>query len=408
MRITISIPKPCHEDWQAMTPDAVSTAGKGRHCAQCDHVVADLTRATDAQLVALRHAGALPLAAFTSLVAVAAGQQAIAQGGPVVRPVVTQGEPSITRPAVPPPMLVGKMIAVPHSIPAHCTSPITGDTIVTPAQDPILERMEHGNVSIRTSPPINSSSFGGMEITFVPDTATVEVCGTVVDDRSGEPIAFADVWSMDLNAHATTDASGTFRFRLPFSPDALPVTIEIRSPGYLFEKHSFEPIAPALPTPSSDPSGVALTGAVDPVDPMGITGSVVNKTTGERVPGLVVRVRGTAVAVQCDAKGEFFLSVPELLVGKPVTLDLFQGEHLLKSIPLSPHAIPCCVPVSLAPEEMPAVTAPASECQDVGTIRLQERRMMMGDMRVSVEPSRPDTLDRIMRPVKNALRKLSP
>jgi TonB family protein len=38
---------PCHEDWQQMTP-----APGGRHCASCDRVVVDFTRATTAELAA--------------------------------------------------------------------------------------------------------------------------------------------------------------------------------------------------------------------------------------------------------------------------------------------------------------------------------------------------------------------
>ncbi|QJX46893.1 carboxypeptidase-like regulatory domain-containing protein [Hymenobacter taeanensis] len=46
-RSTLSIPKPCHENWQTMTP-----AAQGRHCAACDKVVVDFTRMTDAEIVA--------------------------------------------------------------------------------------------------------------------------------------------------------------------------------------------------------------------------------------------------------------------------------------------------------------------------------------------------------------------
>src|SRR4051812_14945111 len=35
----LHIPKPCHEDWNAMTP-----ATQGRHCASCDKTVVDVTR----------------------------------------------------------------------------------------------------------------------------------------------------------------------------------------------------------------------------------------------------------------------------------------------------------------------------------------------------------------------------
>ncbi|MBO3272562.1 carboxypeptidase-like regulatory domain-containing protein [Hymenobacter defluvii] len=44
---TITIPTPCHENWQHMT----STA-QGRHCAACQTVVVDFTQFTDAELLA--------------------------------------------------------------------------------------------------------------------------------------------------------------------------------------------------------------------------------------------------------------------------------------------------------------------------------------------------------------------
>jgi hypothetical protein len=42
----ISIPKPCHESWQQMTP-----AAQGRHCAQCCKTVTDFTGMTNNQIV---------------------------------------------------------------------------------------------------------------------------------------------------------------------------------------------------------------------------------------------------------------------------------------------------------------------------------------------------------------------
>lgn len=44
--ITISLAKPCHEDWDNMTPNE-----QGRHCGMCDKTVVDFTLYTDKQLI---------------------------------------------------------------------------------------------------------------------------------------------------------------------------------------------------------------------------------------------------------------------------------------------------------------------------------------------------------------------
>lgn len=45
--VHLSIPEPCHESWDAMTP-----ADSGRHCAACQQVVVDFTQMSDAEVVA--------------------------------------------------------------------------------------------------------------------------------------------------------------------------------------------------------------------------------------------------------------------------------------------------------------------------------------------------------------------
>jgi len=53
MRITI--PKPCHENWEAMQPEE-----GGRHCAACAFKVQDLSSASDAELIERIAEGQMP------------------------------------------------------------------------------------------------------------------------------------------------------------------------------------------------------------------------------------------------------------------------------------------------------------------------------------------------------------
>ena len=307
MKITISVPTPCHEDWNTMSPAPGSKAGKGRHCAQCDHVVADLTTATDAQLVALftsdakpkcarfdprqldralgaaepRTAHTLPMAAFSSLVAVAAGNEAMAQGGPVTKPVML-GEPAITQPAPPPPLVTGKMMFVPEPKDSFvpCT-PITGDTVAVIRQepDPIIQRIELGNVSIRIDELVKS------EVDLVDDHTRVDSAAVAAD------------LPMDHQENV----------------------------------------------PTTDPQ--------DGEGPLGIAGFVEDVRTGRMLPGAIVELRGTEVRVRCNDRGYFGLHVPEEMVGKELILDIHVPGSGEMALPLPPKGTPFYAPIKFLPEE---------------------------------------------------------
>lgn len=45
-KLQLTIPEPCHEDWNKMTP-----AEKGRFCSSCQKDVYDFTKSTDLQII---------------------------------------------------------------------------------------------------------------------------------------------------------------------------------------------------------------------------------------------------------------------------------------------------------------------------------------------------------------------
>lgn len=303
MRIAISIPKPCHEDWNAMTLEPGA-----RFCDSCQHSVADLTKATDAELVTLftgdakpkcarfdprqlervlgdpqpsRHT--LPIAAFSSLLAVAAGQEAMAQGGPIIQ---VKGEPAISAPPPPNTLRMGKMRidppqpvdtvpctikmgeVVPHSIPPH-DRPIIGDTLVmerpellmtgqmTVRQVPTYYYIDGVKVEVNEGTGLPASAIeevqvitGGLPGTFgdvdggiaVPtedpacsDTADVRglpLSGRVVDASTGAVLRGVTVEWVEEGLHCCTDINGLFGFPVEPSEEHGPVTLRIEATGH--------------------------------------------------------------------------------------------------------------------------------------------------------------------------------
>jgi hypothetical protein len=311
MRIAISIPKPCHEDWNAMTPHPGSESGRApRFCDSCQHSVADLTKATDAELVALftgdakpkcarfdprqleRVLGeipttrnhALPIAAFSSLLAVAAGPEAMAQGGALP---TMLGEPAITAPPpsdvhirmgkmrIDPPQPVDTVPCtikmdelVPHSIPPP-DRPIIGYTVVVEQPEqlmtgqmmvrPVPTYYHIGGVKVEandgTGPPASAieevqvitgglpGTFGDIDggITFPSVepacTDTVELrglplTGRVVDASTGTVLRGATVTWVETDLRCCTDADGMFGFPVEPSDQHGTVTLRIEAAGH--------------------------------------------------------------------------------------------------------------------------------------------------------------------------------
>ena len=285
----------------------MSPRQQGRHCAECDHVVADLTTATDAQLVALftsdakpmcarfdpqqldRALGAaeqqrsitIPVAAFTSLLAIASGSGAIAQQG---IPMMV-GEPAIAQP--PPPQAMGKamFVAQPKDSTITC-SIITGDTVATifHEPDPILERIETGNVAI------------SME-------------GLVKGD--GEPAPAGNLVHDRTEIHSAA--------------------VAVDMPEFHYEN-----------VPTSDPG--------DGEGPLGIAGFVEDVRTGRMLPEAIIQLSGTHVRVRCNGRGYFGLLVPEEMIGQELILDIHVPGSGEMALPLPPKGTPFYAPIKFRPD----------------------------------------------------------
>lgn len=249
MKITISVPTPCDEDWNAMSPRQ-----QGRHCAQCDHVVADLTTATDAQLVALftsdakpkcarfdarqldralgaadqQRVRAVPMAAFTSLLSVAAGHEAIAQPDTSIR----VGEPAIDQPPPPLPLAVGK--------PMFVAPPVVGDTVVvsSPPSDPLLQKIEAGTVSCRLE--IDPSGSGAIVPNCGADVpigdprdgdGPLGISGFVQDVNTGRMLADAIIELRGTGVRVRCDHRGYFGVQVPTEHAREELLLVVQVPG---------------------------------------------------------------------------------------------------------------------------------------------------------------------------------
>ena len=361
MRIAISIPKPCHEDWNAMIPHPGSGPGRApRFCDSCQHSVADLTTATDAELVALftsdtkpkcarfdprqleRVLGesptsrnhALPIAAFSSLLAVAAGQEAMAQGGPVIE---LTGEPAISAPPPPntlrmgkprifvpqpmdtvPPIKMGEV--VPHSIPPT-DRPIIGDTVV-------MERPELHMVG---------------QMTVRPVTASYYIDGVKIEARE----------SMGLPASTIEE--------VPVITGGLPGTFGDIDGGITF--------------PPEDPA------CTDTVEQRGLplTGRVVDATTGTVLRGATVTWVETDLRCCTDANGLFGFPVEPSAQHGTVTLRIEAAGHAPQERPVPTERLPLCMPIAL-PRSTEPTESRTSKAIDMWNVPMQaqERPMFMG------------------------------
>ncbi len=460
MKISISVPKPCHENWNAMTPAADPTTGiAGRHCDSCQHTVMDLTRVSDAQLIDLFRKDAMPKCARFSqgqldrvialeadrsprLLPVAAVGLAMAFAAPDAEAqncTPRLGKMAISRPVqVDEPRIVGEMVATPED-----------------STDRIIEKVQMGNVSIPIDPVIK----GDIDVRFVPPAQVdTSVMDSAVGIQTGQMIVRGG------------------RAEVNYYIDG------VKGPGPLI-KEQLE----ALPIITGGiPGTFGDVGVPSAAEPMKVTGRVLDENS-EPVPFVSVRV-GMEAGVVSDADGRFVLSlsdslydagmplrihsigyastevplggghavpvVPQvpmyvegkyaltgrvLLDGKPVfgcvvqvvgtdeiiTVDdrgffgfnltgdasewtvkaISPDGHLLGSTVVQASALPCCVPVALEVNEEPAIVRPTTI--DLGDIVLEPRGEIMMGMWIETTPAKQSLARRAGAPFRWVGRQVS-
>lgn len=455
MKISISVPKPCHENWNAMTPAADGAPGiAGRHCDSCQHTVMDLTRVSDTQLIDLFRKDAMPKCARLSQGQLDRVITLEADRSPRLLPAAAVGlamafaAPDADAQNCAP--TVGKMIARPVEI-THIT---LGEMVATPkdSTDQIIEKVQMGNVSIpmvkgevavhptlpikldplgadtakavRTGQTIISG--GRSELTYyidevrgqgpvpqhqleelpvitggIPGTfgdagvrvvaEALRVTGRVLDEN-GEPAPFVSIRLENTPVRSASDLDGRFSLSIPDSLYDVGLSLRIHMIGYSTVE---------VPVGTGHHAGIA------PDVPMYVEGR--HAFTGramlndKSIPGCIIEVVGTDKRIMADERGFFGFDVPDGEHEWTVRAIAPDGSAGSTTFPAS--ALPCCVPIALEAQEKGAVVRPSSI--DMGDIVLVPNEAIMMGLWIETTPAKQSLARRAGAPFRWVGRQVS-
>ncbi len=222
-KIQLSIPAPCHEDWNTMTP-----VEKGKFCGSCQKQVVDFSNMSDRQVAEFfkkpskgsvcgrfmtdqldREIGiprkripwikyfftiALP-AFFVSVKATASRAQGKIK--------VNEVSADTTRPRIYDDVRVLGMVSRPQQI-----RPFVGDTVITPAREPVVIQP----VPVCSEPVIGKPSFENIkgEVNTKIVKEKKQIRGIVIDESSN-PVPGASVIIKGTRTGVATDFNGNFK-----------------------------------------------------------------------------------------------------------------------------------------------------------------------------------------------------
>lgn len=436
MKISISVPKPCHENWNAMAP-----ADSGRHCDRCQHTVMDLTRTSDAELVDLFRKDAMPKCArFTQsqldrvialeersarLLPAAAVGAALAFAAPDASAqncTPQLGKMAITSPVQPLDLpQVGQTMVVP----VEDTDPIldkvelgnvaiTGDTIAT-----VIERGVKGEVEIRSGrgnvfyyidgvkAPAGAGTVmprsmveevhiitGGLPVDFGDHVEVHQdtITGRVLDS-DGAPLPFANVRVRGAECGAITDEEGHYVVALPRSINSERSTLIISAIGYTtreVEVPAFVKTPADATCPYNDKA--PLTGRVAWAD-------------GHSAAGVEVELPELGLRCITDVRGFYSFDHP---VGNDrgtiaiVATDAAGGTGRAKA---DVNALPCCVPIQMTGTGPDSTKSGAR--MDLGDAVMTEAEMILLGEFATHEVRKDSLLSRAARPFRRIGERIS-
>lgn len=180
-RPTLSIPEPCHEAWDQMTPQA-----RGRHCASCGKLVVDFSRMSDQQLIDYLQQAGKTCGRF--------------RADQLQRPLMPDAVRTQRRWT---PALFFSSLLAAATLPTHAQETSQTPSVVQRNMDGIpipVPEIKEDTAPQTATPPVFSHS---------------NIHGTVVDAETREPLPFANVYIKGTRIGTTTDFDGRFELTLP-------------------------------------------------------------------------------------------------------------------------------------------------------------------------------------------------
>ena len=190
MKYKITIPEPCHEDWNKMTPQE-----KGRFCDKCEKCVIDFTGLSTQQMFNHINSGKDLCGRFR------------------------------------PDQLNRDLVAAPVKKGFSFQWVLSSVLVITGFNKAFSQSEE--SFSVGKIAPIEISQNG--ETTVIPPPLIVDsliISGVITDSETGEPIPFANIYCSQFKVGALSDFDGKFIFRLPSEEVTEPLKIEVTSVGY--------------------------------------------------------------------------------------------------------------------------------------------------------------------------------